>query len=110
MTCGLASSAAAGASTCPRQHGHWCALAAASASHGHINAGAVVLVLAALAVVWLVRAWLWPFAPCRWCKGRKTNRGSTRKRFGNCRRCGGTGHRIRFGARTVHRAILRKEL
>jgi hypothetical protein len=60
---------------------------------------------AATATWWLVRAWLWPFAPCRRCKGSKTNRGSTRKRFGNCRRCGGSGYRQVLGSRTVHKAV-----
>jgi hypothetical protein len=60
---------------------------------------------AATATWWLVRAWLWPFAPCRRCKGSKTNRGSTRKRFGNCKRCGGSGYRQVLGSKTVHRAV-----
>ena len=65
----------------------------------------LILALAVLAAGWIVRAYWLPFAPCRRCKGRKTNRGSTRKRFGNCRRCGGTGHRQVLGSKTVHRAM-----
>ena len=63
-----------------------------------------LLALAAVAV-WAVRAYFWPFAPCWRCKGRKTNRGSTRKRFGPCKRCGGSGSRQVLGSRTVHRAV-----
>jgi len=63
----------------------------------------------AIAVLWLARLWLWPFGPCRWCRGRKTNPGSTRRRFGSCPRCKGSGMRVRFGARMVRRAIRRKE-
>ncbi len=37
--------------------------------------------------------------------GQGTNRGSTRKRHGTCRRCNGTRHVQRLGSRTVHRAI-----
>jgi len=84
-------------------------LLAATATRHHVNVLVVIGALAVLAAVWLVRAWLWPFAPCRRCKGSKTNIGSNRKRFGNCRRCGGSGARIRFGARTVHRALLRRK-
>jgi hypothetical protein len=80
-----------------------------AATATHVHPLALTLALAVLAAVWLVRAWLWPFAPCRRCKGSKTNIGSNRKRFGNCRRCGGSGARIRFGARTVHRALLRRK-
>jgi hypothetical protein len=74
-----------------------------------ISAGVVVLLVLAVAVTWLVRLLLWPFGPCRWCRGKKTNPGSTRRRFGNCRHCKGSGYRIRFGARTVHRALLRRK-
>ena len=54
---------------------------------------------------WTVRAYFWPFARCRRCKGAKTNRGSSKKRFGTCSRCGGTGTRQVLGSKTVHRAI-----
>jgi len=47
--------------------------------------------------------YLWPFAPCWKCEGSGRNPGSKRKRYGQCRRCGGAGRRIRLGARTVHR-------
>ena len=62
------------------------------------------LILIALAI-WTIRAYFWPFAPCRKCKGAKTNRGSTRKRFGSCPRCGGTGTRQVLGSKAVHRAV-----
>lgn len=58
-----------------------------------------------LSAAWLVCAWRWPFAPCWSCQGRKTNRGSTKRRFGKCRRCDGTGSRQVLGSKTVHRAI-----
>lgn len=56
-------------------------------------------------IVWTIRAYFWPFAPCRKCKGAKTNRGSTKKRFGTCSRCGGTGTRQVLGSKAVHRAV-----
>jgi hypothetical protein len=63
-----------------------------------------LLITAALAA-WTVRAYFWPFAACRRCKGTKTSRGSTRKRFGTCGRCGGTGTRQVLGSKSVHRAV-----
>jgi hypothetical protein len=65
----------------------------------------LLVTLAALAAIrWAVRAWFWPFAPCRACEGRKTNPGSTRKRYGMCKRCGGTGQRQVLGSKSVHKA------
>lgn len=63
------------------------------------------LVVTACLTAWMVRAYFWPFAPCRTCKGSKTNKGSTRKRFGKCKRCGGTGSRQVLGSKTVHKAV-----
>jgi hypothetical protein len=57
-----------------------------------------------LAVGWVVCAYFWPEGPCWRCRGRKTNRGSTKRRYGRCKSCGGTGGRIVIGAQTVHRA------
>jgi len=49
---------------------------------------------------WRLSLSLWPYAPCWWCKRRRgQNRGSNRRRWGTCRRCGGSGKRRRFGAR-----------
>jgi hypothetical protein len=68
----------------------------------------IVLVLVGAAVVWTVRAWFWPDAPCRRCKGSKKSLGSTAKRFGACPRCknapAGTGTRRVLGAAAVQRA------
>jgi hypothetical protein len=56
-------------------------------------------------LAWVFCAWRWPFAPCWSCSGRKTNRGSTRRRYGRCRRCDGSGMRQVTGSKTLHRAI-----
>ena len=81
-----------------------------------MNAAVVaVLVVVGAAVVWTVRAWYWPDAPCRRCKGSKKSLGSTAKRFGACPRCrnapAGTGTRRVLGAATVQRtrASLRRK-
>lgn len=65
----------------------------------------LTLIITAAVIAYLGSLYLWPYAPCRWCKGRGTNRGSTRRRFGDCRWCGGTRRRQRLGSRTVHRAV-----
>ena len=58
-----------------------------------------------LLICWLVSLYLWPFGPCGRCSGKGTNRGSNRKRFGDCKRCGGTRRRQRLGSKTVHRVV-----
>ena len=46
-----------------------------------------------------------PFGSCRACKGKGTNRGSTKKRLGRCSRCGGTRLTQRMGSRALHKVI-----
>ena len=64
-----------------------------------------ILILAGIGVAvvgcWRISLRIHPYARCLWCAGRRqgTNRGSTRKRWGKCRHCGGTGRRLRWGAR-----------
>jgi hypothetical protein len=53
-----------------------------------------------------VSLYFWPFAPCWSCNGSGRNRGSNRKRYGECRRCKGTGRRQRPGSRLVHRGAV----
>ncbi len=69
--------------------------------------GHELLVLAAVvaALWWAIRAYFWPFAKCRACKGAKTNPGSSSKRYGLCKACKGTGSRQVLGARTVHQTV-----
>jgi hypothetical protein len=69
--------------------------------------GGELLAVAATAAAtrWFVRAYFWPFTQCRWCKGSKTNPGSTRKRYGMCKRCGGSGMRQVLGSKQVHKAV-----
>lgn len=63
------------------------------------------LILCGAAAVWTARAYLVPFAPCRWCQGRKSNHFSNRKRFGPCSRCKGTGSRQVAGSKTVRKSV-----
>ena len=74
--------------------------------YGQAGPGGLVLAVLALAAWWFVSRWRWPYRPCPRCQGSGRNRGSNRRRHGDCKRCGGT-HRVqRPGARLVHRAIL----
>ena len=63
------------------------------------------LIGCAVALAWVISLYLWPFAPCRRCSGKGTNAGSNRKRFGDCKGCGGTRRRQRPGSKTVHRVV-----
>ncbi len=63
------------------------------------------LIIAAAVVVWIIRAYLVPFAPCRRCQGRKVNRFSGKRRYGLCGSCGGTGSRQVLGSKAVHKAV-----
>jgi hypothetical protein len=79
-----------------------------------IIGGVVVLALAhawvwlALAVLaaagwWLLRLRLHPYGRCRRCRSRPgRNIGSSAEAYGRCGACGGTGERIRTGARSVN--------
>lgn len=64
-----------------------------------------VVLVVFLAIAWMVCAWFWPFAPCFRCQGRKTNKGSTKKRFGMCKLCRGTGSRQVLGSKALHRTV-----
>lgn len=60
-------------------------------------------------LIWLLRAYFMPYANCRRCKGTKVN-AVTRsfgkgRRFGPCRKCGGSGHRQVLGSVHVHKAV-----
>ncbi len=76
--------------------------------------GYLALLAAVAAAGWLVSLWLHPFRPCPRCTRHATrrggagrNRGSSRRRFGTCRRCDGTGRVRRIGAKTIHGSISR---
>lgn len=55
-----------------------------------------------LVAVWVIRSIAHPYGPCRACVGRRgRNAGSTRAAWGRCARCGGSGERLRLGARLL---------
>ncbi len=65
----------------------------------------VVLIVVALAcgLGYYVSLRIWPETFCRRCNGGGRNAGSSRKRFGKCGRCGGTGRKPRLGTRMLER-------
>jgi DnaJ-class molecular chaperone len=63
------------------------------------------LIALAVAAAYVISLWVWPFRPCPRCQGKGTNRGSNRRRFGNCRRCQGSKAVQRIGSKAVHRAV-----
>lgn len=69
-------------------------------------ATAVLLILAAV-LLWAAGAYLFPFRHCRKCggTGRKVRK-LNRSHFALCTRCAGTGRTQRTGSRLVHRAAL----
>jgi hypothetical protein len=58
----------------------------------------ILLGLAALAGYLVVCA-VWPFAACRWCGGSGKHRSPSGKAWRPCRRCRGSGRRVRLGRR-----------
>jgi hypothetical protein len=65
---------------------------------------AIVVVLV-LGTGRLIFIYYHPFGPCRSCKGKGTNAGSTKKRLGRCGRCGGGRVTQRMGSRALHKVI-----
>jgi DnaJ-class molecular chaperone len=59
---------------------------------------AAVIALAAV-VVYYVSLQVHPYTYCRRCQGGGRNAGSSRKRWGHCKLCGGSGRKERFGTR-----------
>ena len=73
-----------------------------TAGHG-ADPLSLILIGFAVAACYLLSLYVWPLRPCSRCHGTRVNRGSTGRRFGLCKRCGGTGRTRRPGATTVHR-------
>jgi DnaJ-class molecular chaperone len=64
----------------------------------------IVLIVAALAAAgYYVSLRIWPWTYCRRCEGGGRNAGSNRRRFGTCPACGGSGRKLRLGARALER-------
>lgn len=76
------------------------ALVAATATSGSLPWQAW-LILTGAALVWLAgyaaACWIWPFTACRKCDGAGKHRSPSGKAWRKCRRCAGSGTRIRLG-------------
>ena len=71
--------------------------------NGQLQAFLAVLVGVPL---YALSLYVWPYRPCTRCDGTGVNPGSNSSRWGNCKKCKGTRHQYRLGARAVHRAVL----
>ncbi|MEV0647494.1 hypothetical protein AB0I28_19720 [Phytomonospora sp. NPDC050363] len=56
-----------------------------------------------LAGLYAVHCLIWPFKPCRTCRGAPKNRGPFSQAYKLCRRCKGRGGRIRTGRKLLAR-------
>lgn len=63
--------------------------------------------LAALLVLgaWVVSLYVHPFTRCGTCGGSGLNKGSSGKRFGMCKACGGSRRKQRLGSKALHRWV-----
>ena len=59
------------------------------------------MILLGVTVCYALGCWLWPFTSCHRCGGDGKRRSpfGGGKTFGLCRRCDGTGRRVRIGRR-----------
>ena len=58
----------------------------------------ILLVAAGAWIYWRLDVRRHPYRRCSRCGGRRTNAGSTSRRWGLCPKCGGRGSARRFGA------------
>lgn len=66
-----------------------------------------ILLAFAAGVLWLLHSWWWPYTFCRACRGRRgkgVGSRSSARFYNRCRRCGGSGERVRTGARLISKA------
>lgn len=76
------------------------ALRALAAAHqDHISGPLIVVVVLVLAALYVLACIIWPFSACARCDGNGKFRSPSGKAWRNCRRCRGTGARIRYGRR-----------
>ena len=62
---------------------------------------AIIVALSAAAgyVLWRMSLRAHPYARCLWCRGRRGRNRGSRQVWGNCKHCGGSGRRLRLGAK-----------
>lgn len=57
----------------------------------------LLLIAIAVAAIYLISCRIWPFGPCLVCGGDGKRRSPSGKAWRRCRRCRGTGMRLRAG-------------
>lgn len=70
--------------------------------------GWVVLAAAVGGVWYAAHCWWWPFGNCRKCDGAGRFRSASGRAWRPCRRCKGSGSRVRFGRRLLTWASKKK--
>jgi hypothetical protein len=60
-------------------------------------ASSLALLFLLLTVGYLLTCWIWPFGNCRRCHGEGKTRSPLGRAYRICRRCNGTGLRLRAG-------------
>ena len=73
---------------------------------GWLTVAEMILIALLVILGYVGSLYLWPFRPCGRCGGTGRNRGSNKKRYGECRSCQRTGRKRRIGAKTVHRGAV----
>ena len=79
------------------------ALAAVPAAHSHLDVPRTVLLITAIAAIWVLTLLVKPFGKCWLCRGKRVRIVGGRRKARRCWACKGTGRRQRTGSRTVHR-------
>jgi hypothetical protein len=69
--------------------------------------GQTAFVFLLLLAAYAAHSVFWPHAKCRWCKGRKRSRSPSGRAWRNCSHCGGSGERLRVGARLFEKGSRR---
>jgi hypothetical protein len=64
---------------------------------------ALVLGVIVLGGGYLLLCRIWPYAACRKCGGTGKHRSPTRGSWRKCRRCKGSGTRLRFGRKLLNK-------
>lgn len=87
------------------------AASGAARPSGHAASTGDLVKLVLVAAVILGGRWYWharrhPYGVCWKCEGTGMNAGSTRKRKGRCKRCGGRGERLRVGAGLLNKGLI----
>ncbi len=73
------------------------------AAGSHLDVPRTVLLIAAIAAVWVLTLLVHPFGRCWRCLGKRVLVSKGRGKARRCWACKGTGRRQRTGSRLVHR-------